>query len=313
MSEPSTPASGGSVVVGTWNVSWWCGARFEPVRALGVSILALQETKLARVPVEHACGEAAERGYALHHGRPVPTIHSGVHGNCRGVGFLVARGVAVSQTPPQGPAWLRLHAMQRLHAVSLPPRPGLPLGLRLFTVYAPLRRDPCHAAFTAAFLDLLFELDLSVPTLFMGDFNGSVLPARDYSRGGGAVCPLLARLLGPSAPLLDLQLLLSPDAHTWTFRGHTTEGQPYCSRCDLILGNRAVVPLVRRIFVRADVLDGGHSPVLAELCLDSPLTLEWRAPRPRLPALLLCRSRDLYKSTDWEEALVAWRASPEWH
>ena len=306
-------APAGLVTVGTWNVSYWHEDRLSAVGSLSVDILALQETKLARIPLERARGAARGHGYTLHHGPPVPATRAGLHGDACGVGLLAAPGVAVSPLPPQGPAWRRLHDSYRLHGVCIPPRSGLPRGLRLFTVYAPLRRDVAtHHAFSTDLLDLLFSLDLQVPTLLLGDFNGTVEPAADYSRGSDVpVCPLLARLLGPGAPLVDLQLAISPAARYWTFRGTGRDGQPYHSRIDLILGNRAAMPLVVSVAVRPDVMEGGHSPVLAVLRLDAPLALDWRAPRPRLPALLQLHARELHSSNAWLDLLERWEGTPE--
>ena len=46
-----------------------------------------------------------------------------------------------------------LHAMRRLTSVQLPPRPGLPRGLLLVSVYAPLHTQPLERArFVSAML-----------------------------------------------------------------------------------------------------------------------------------------------------------------
>ena len=312
--SPTTPATGargpqGVVHVGTWNCTAWSAERFAVVAALGAAVLALQETKLARIPLEHAQGAARTRGYTLHHGAAVPATRADLHGERSGVAFLTAPGVAVAPLPPQGAAWRRLHGTHRLHGVVIPRRPGLPHGMRIFTVYAPLRRYPAlREAFDRDFLDLIFSLDLAVPTLVLGDFNGSVEPERDTSAGEGPVCPLLARLLGPGAPLLDLQLAISPEARDWTFHG-ANGSAPFHSRIDLILGTRSVIPYVVGISVRSDVVEGGHSPVVAALRLDGPIAIDWCAPRPRLPAPLRLRARELQASEDWRAALERWGAS----
>ena len=132
----------------------------------------------------------------MHHGHPCTVRRAGGHGDSCGVGILAAPGVAVSPLFPEGISWRRLHAMQRVHAVVVPPRPGLPRGLRLFTVYAPLQEDVTRAAFTSAFLDVVAILDMQVPTLLMGDFNGTVAPNRDYNHSDKMPCGLLSRLLG---------------------------------------------------------------------------------------------------------------------
>ena len=147
--------------------------------------------------------------------------------------------------------------MARLHGVAVPPRPGLPRGLHLFSVYAPLQDDAQRTVFNS---ELVPSLDMQVPMIFLGDFNGSVFPERDYSSGVAPVCPLLSRLLG-RGPLLDLQLVVSPDAFDFTFHHAHLESTSH-SRCDLALGNRAVLVLVSRVVVDPGLMYGGHSPVI---------------------------------------------------
>ena len=91
------------------------------------------------------------------------------------------------------------------------------------------------------------------------------------------MCPLLSRLLGPGGPFVDLQLAVSPDewAFTFTMPHFSSLTQ---SRCDLALGNRAVLGLVRRVWVASGIMDGGHSPVLVELLPTSGWVLSWQAP-----------------------------------
>lgn len=205
------PSENSEVVrVGSWNVSWWTQDRIAPIIQAGVALMAVQETKLALLPLEHARALARMLGCTLHHGHPVPAKTRGGHGDSCGVGVLAAPGVAVAALHPQGAAWRKLHTMCRLHCVVIPPRVGLPLGLRVFTVYAPLPTNSLCAAFTSAFGDMVAVLDLQIPTLLLGDFNGSVSPQRDYGSGRGEVSPLLASLVGPAGPFLDLQLVVSP-------------------------------------------------------------------------------------------------------
>ena len=118
------PEEGAPVCVGTWNVSWWTGARLPPIASLGVQLLALQETKLSAFQLENARSSLKRAGYTLHHGRPVAVQRVGGHGDSCGVGVLAMPGVAVSPVLPVGAAWRRLHAMARVHAVLVPPRPG---------------------------------------------------------------------------------------------------------------------------------------------------------------------------------------------
>ena len=60
----------------------------------------------------------------------------------------------------------------------------------------------------------LHALDMQIPTLLLGDFNGALFPERDFLSTSGsrrAVCPLLAHLLGPGGAWLDVHAIL-PDA-----------------------------------------------------------------------------------------------------
>ena len=92
-------------------------------------------------------------------------------------GWLVtSSGVSVSPVPPSGAAWRMLHAVRRLHVVRLPPRPGLPHGLLLVSLYAPLSTQPVdRTQFDAALLEFTHALDMQTPTLLLGDFNGSII------------------------------------------------------------------------------------------------------------------------------------------
>ena len=198
--------------------------------------------------------------------------------------------------------------MCRLHAVLVPPRPGLLLGLRVFSVYAPLRRDPTRDEFTRLFLELVAMLDMQIPTLLLGDFNGSVSPSRDYSSGEGSVCGLLSRLLGPGGPFMDLQLLVSPDLYAHTF--HVPHGDRlHSSRGDLALGNRAVLPLIARVSVASGIMDGGHSPLILDLRDSSAWALNWHRPRPRLPPLLLLHGKELRAAADWKALVQQWECT----
>jgi len=172
----SSTSSGELVRIGTWNVSCLkkggrTGSRLTPLASLGAQLVAVQETKLSCMQLETVRASLRRGGYSLHHGHPVPVCRAGGHGDSGGVGVIASPGVAVSPLLPQGPAWRRLHAMTRLHGVQIPPRPGLPLGLRVFSVYAALRKDPTHDAFVSAFLDFVSAfLDMQLPSLFLGDF-----------------------------------------------------------------------------------------------------------------------------------------------
>ena len=182
------------------------------------------------------------------------------------------------------------------------------MGLRVFTVYAPLSRAPEREAFNGVFLEFVAGLDMQIPTLLMGDFNGTVASDRDHSSGLGPVCPLLSRLLGPGGPFIDLQLAVSPDEWAFTFSMPRLTSLVQ-SRCDLALGNRAALGLVHRVRVASGIPEGGHSPVVVELRPSSAWSLSWQPPRPRLPALLLLRGADLQSSKEWKAVLEQWGSS----
>ena len=181
--------------------------------------------------------------------------------------------------------------------------------------YAPLQTRVAETErmhFVAAFLDLVHTLDMQTPTLFLGDFNGTVCPSRDYLGASSArrpTCPLLQQLLGPGAPLVDLQVALLGDENLdWTYRSVDSTGRLAASRIDLILANRAALTLVQELRVVTEVRDGGHSPVVISMRLPV-VRLNWRRPRPQLPELLRCSSLELQASLEWRQLLAKWTPS----
>ena len=302
--------------LGSWNISHWTSPKAHIIaKEICVDILAIQESHLASFPLECAHGTCRNLGLHLHHGHPVPPIAQRVYGRSCGVGFVARQGVALVPVPPIGPAWRRLHAMSRLHATRLPPRPGLPHGILLLTVYAPLQiraQAVVREQFVSLMLEVSHSLDLQVPTFLMGDFNGSVDPSRDFLSESGRkrpVCPLLASLLGPGGAWVDVHRALLVDV-PWTFQSVDTANHLSASRIDLVLANHAALRLVMAASVLESVGDGGHSPVMFDVRLDGPPSLNWIRPRPRLPALLTLGSAELNKSVAWEELLVRWMSSP---
>ena len=197
------PAAAGSMAglvrIGTWNVSHWTTARAATiVYDVAAAVLAVQETHLAALPLDWAKTTAVRLGHSLHHGAPAQAVKDSVHGKACGVGFVAAGGVALSRELPATTAWRMLHAERRVHAVSVPCRRGLPRGLLLVSVYAPLpSQEVERRRFNAAFTAFTHELDLQRPTFLLGDFNGTL--------GGRTPCPLLAHLLGPGGAWVDLQ------------------------------------------------------------------------------------------------------------
>jgi exonuclease III len=275
--------------VGTWNMSHWTAEKVAMVAEnIAVDILALQETHLAQVPVEVAHTTARCAGLHLHHGRPVAARPHSEHGRSCGVGFLCRQGIPLALATPSCPSWSMLHTMCRLHAVQLAPRQGLPRGLLLISVYAPLRghgQDVVRARFDLAMMELVHALDMQVPTLLVGDFNGSACPSRDFQSASGsrrAACPLLAQLLGPGAPWVDVQVALGALPLSWTFQAVDSHGKVSASRIDLILANHVALNLIRTATVQDEIHHGGHSPVVVELVLHSGV-INWQPPALSCP------------------------------
>lgn len=78
------------VRLGTWNVSGWSAERWGPIASLDVQLLALQETKLASIPLERVREAAKRRGFTLHHGKASAVRRAVIHGNSCGVGILAS-------------------------------------------------------------------------------------------------------------------------------------------------------------------------------------------------------------------------------
>ena len=299
--EPSS-----SLRIATWNISHWSRPKVERAAfEIPFDILAVQETHLAIVPLERAHTTAASLDLHLHHGRPVPPSGHSLHVRSCGFGFLARRGLALSKVLPTTAAGRRLHAHGRWHAVRLAPRSDLPHGLLLVTIYAPLESQR-HGMEREQWQELMQEhlhaLDMQIPTLLLGDFNGALFPERDFSSSSGsrrAVCPLLAHLLGPGGAWLDVHATVLDAPLPWTFQLQDTSGKLSASRIDLVLANRAAMPLVTSAAVHSAVRDGGHSPVLVTLTLRSPSTICWQRPRPRVPPLLQLPSIEL-RGASWD-------------
>ena len=301
--------------VGTWNLSHWTAVKAQVVAdEVPTDVLAVQETHLATLPLEWARGTAKRLGLHLYHGHPVPASAQAVYGRSCGVGFVARQGVAVSVVGPAGAAWRRLHAMGRLHGVRLEPRAGLPRGLLLLSVYAPLQvraQQVLRGQFAAMLLEVTHTLDMQIPTMLMGDFNGSADPIRDFLSDSGRrrqPCPLLAQLLGPGGAWVDVHRTLLGEV-PWTFQSTDREGTLSASRIDLVLANHAAMQLVRAASVLGAVRDGGHSPVLVEVRWCGAVGLEWAAPRPRLPELLTLGSAELRQSVAWQEVVERWQGA----
>ena len=312
---PST-AGGGQLVVGSWNMSHWTPAKARTVFAeVGADVLALQETHLAALPLEWAHGTARAAGWTLLHGHPVRPVADRTAGKSCGVGFVARAGVAAAAALPVGAPWRWLHLAGRLHGVRLEPRLGLPRGLLLLSVYAPLQTGHARVErrkFVDAFLQVTHHLDLQIPTLLLGDFNGSAIPGRDFLGETSLrrpACPVLEHLLGPGGAWVDVHAALLSEPLPWTFQSLDRAGKLSASRIDLVLANHAAMAMVKGARVMSDVRDGGHSPVVVELAWAGPVALDWQRPRAKLPELLTLSTRELLASEKWTELLERWGAS----
>ena len=150
--------------LGTWNVSHWTSPKASIIASeIGVDVLALQETHLASFPLECAHGTCRNLGLRLHHGHPVPPSAHQIYGRSCGVGFIAGPGISLSPVTPVRDPWRRLHTLGRLHAVRWPPRIGLPLGILILSVYAPLQirtQSVARAQFVSMVLELTHGLDM---------------------------------------------------------------------------------------------------------------------------------------------------------
>lgn len=295
----------------SWNVSGLSVPRLEKITGLGGDLWALQETHLPEIELAQRKKNAARFNWRLVHGKPAPVSTSGAGGRARGVGSLVAPGVAVREVMPPGRAWKKLWEAQRVHMVEFPPRAGLPRGLRVVNVYAPItewsgeREDMERVWFQEMLVEVVAGLDLSIPTMFVGDWNGTMRPERDYGGEGSEarVCPMLVRLLGPGGPLVDL-VDVFPDSWDWTFRGGGT------SRCDAVLVSRSVLPLVAGFSVLTGVQDGGHSPLVVKL-RPKALRMEWKAPRPQMPEVMHAPAKELQEDEAFVKVVAEWKKTEE--
>ena len=311
--QPGEPAG---VRILTWNVSHWTAAKADIIAGeVNADVLAVQETHLAVFPLECAHGTARRVGLHLQHGAPVPAVAQAVYGRSCCVGFVTQRGFPVPAVPPAGAAWRSLQAVGRLHVVRLAPRRGLPHGRLMLSVHAALQvraQQQVRQRFVSAVLEVAHGLDMQVPTLILGDFNGSADPSRDFLSDSGkrrTPCPLLVQLLGPGAPWVDVHVALI-SSPAWTFQSLDSGNMLSASRIDLVLANHCAMGLIRSAMVLDTVRDGGHSPVLVELHFSGPLVIDWCLPRRRVPELLTHSSGELRQSAEWQELLSRWLSSP---
>ena len=120
--------------------------------------------------------------------------------------------------------------------------------------------------------------------------------------------PIALAAAGPCSPWVDVHRAML-DEVPWMFQNVDGNAQLSASRIDLVLANHSAMGLVRAPSVLQSVRDG-HSPVLFELCLDTPVVLHWQRPRPQLPLLLYRSSSELQQSADWEALMQRWLVEP---
>ena len=193
--------------IASWNCTGLSDIKVERISKIGGAMWMIQETHLAQLQLEQRKRDAQRLGWKLIHGKAVPADK--MRGRVRGVGALMAPGVTAREVMPPGRAWKKLWEAQRVQMIEFVPRNGLPRGLRIVNVYAPVvwsasecgEGDIEKTWFQELFIEAVSCLDLGIPTLFMGDWNGTVHPERDYAAERlpmkANCCPLLTWLLGP--------------------------------------------------------------------------------------------------------------------
>ena len=166
--------------------------------------------------------------------------------------------------------------------------------------------------FVTAFLDFVHCLDMQVPMLLLGDFNGTANSPRDDQGASVArrlACPLIVPLLGPGGPFVDVQVVLHGEAEPpRTYQNADSSGrsggvthrlgagQPDGNAASAVvgggLGGAGQWPFPRR------GLSGGACGAI-----------DVAAPRPQLPELLQLSLAVLKTSQSWEELLEQRRNS----
>ena len=225
----------------------------------------------------------------------------------RGVGFVCSPASPARRLPLKGSAGRNLERSQRVCGIMIPPQTLLPRGLQIFSVYAPVQQPNRASAeerqwFCETFGCWVTSIDMGIPTIFVGDWNGSAEPETDYEGRGQPCCPLLARLLGLGGPLVDLAHFF-PSLNVWTFRNNHGS-----SRIDAALVSHSALPLVVGGQVLEDVSDGGHAAIQITMNI-RPLRLGTRYPRTKLPEVFYLPVRQLRESEEMKKMLEMWGAS----
>ena len=186
--------------------------------------------------------------------------------------------------------------MDRLHASRLVPRAGLPRGLLLLSIVAPLQTS--HQAgdyrkFVAAMEEVTHILDLQELVLLLcpiRDFHGETSARCD-------ACPLLAHLLGSGGAWVHVHATLLPHRALWTFQSVDLKGKVSASCIDSILDDHAAMGLVHGAWVLSAIRDDCRSLVLVDIHFPSVCLFQ---PQPKPPPLLLVSSEELRMSPVWQ-------------
>ena len=298
-----------SLTLGSWNLSVWTRQKAEEIAGWGCDVVALQETRLARVQLERERTACAGLRLRLHHGQPAEQDRGGyMRGVSCGVGFLAGEGVGLKAIMPRTPAWTRLYASRRLHVVSILPSKGFPRGLWMVSLYAPLEGDrKQREVFDAALWETVTGWDMNIPIVVMGDFNGVM------DGDGKRQCGLLTRLIGPGGPFTDAhEVAGAADEVRWTFAtsAESREGGGGRTRIDRILVNRMCSELVLQ--AGAQWRECGHRPLWVRLKghVDK---VDWFAKQLRRPPeVLRLNSQELAADERWNRALDALVMDREW-
>ena len=117
---------------------------------------------------------------------------------------MVAPGVAVREVMPPGRAWKLLWEAQRVQMIEFPPRTGLPKGLRVVNVYAPVSTwsgeggDLQRVWFQELFLEAVLGFRLGDPHVVRWGLEWNHQPGERLwgARVGGAGMPDVSEVVG---------------------------------------------------------------------------------------------------------------------
>ena len=290
--------------MGCWNIGGWTTPKVVQIAEMGLDIVAVQETWLDRVSMESAKRTCAGLEMKLLHGPPVIPKKGRVKGRSGGVGFVAKTSMPFKPKGGCSPGVMRIEAQGRMAMVVLPPSDDLPRGLHIISIYAPVRGDKSRDAFTNDLWDAVMEWDMGIPTLLLGDFNGT---SPESPSQGHTASQLMTKLVGPGGPFIDIHHHLAPGLVTWTYT-MSAYGGIHHTHIDYVLANRAALPLVKG--VGAEWRECGHTPLWVELELKVPQLL-FAQPSRILPDVLQLTSSELLANEGFTKTLGKWQKSTE--